>query len=227
MRAGYPGCHTPRVDAHLELADFRRQVAANYARARDPGPGPEAWMAWRIARDALFASHPQSPVPDDRRPGFSGMDFFPHDPTWRLMATVEPLPGEAGAGRPSPGAPAAAGAAAVVSSPDGMFRAIGVAVATRGGQEIRLPLLWLEAYGGGLFLPFRDPTNGDETYGGGRYLLDQAKGADLGTDAGGALVLDFNFAYHPSCAHDPRWTCPLAPADSTMPMPVRAGELAP
>lgn len=204
------GCDTPDVDAHLELADFRRRVAANYARTRDGGPGAESWMAWRIARDALFASHPQSPVPDDHRAGFTGMRFFPHDPSWRLAARVE-------TGAPGPS----------ISGPDGVFRTIGIAVATRGGHEIRLPLLWLEAYGGGLFLPFRDATNGDDTYGGGRYLLDQAKGADLGTDADGALILDFNFAYHPSCAHDPRWTCPLSPADSMVPMPVRAGELAP
>ena len=204
------GCDTPDVDAHLELADFRRRVAANYARMRDGGPGTGSWMAWRIARDALFASHPQSPVPDDRRAGFTGMRFFPHDPSWRLAARVETD---------------AAGSS--ISGPDGVFTTIGVAVAMRGEHEIRLPLLWLEAYGGGLFLPFRDATNGDDTYGGGRYLLDQAKGADLGTDADGALILDFNFAYHPSCAHDPRWTCPLAPADSMVPMPVRAGELAP
>ena len=179
-------------------------------------------MAWRIERDALFAGHPQSPVPEDLRPGFPGMRFFPYDPTWRLAATLEPAP------RQGMGAPTTAqGASTVVSSPDGVFRVIGVLVAVRGDQEIRLPLLQLDAYGGGLFLPFRDSTNGDETYGGGRYLIDQAKGADLGSDADGALILDFNFAYHPSCAHDPRWTCPLAPADSVVSIPVRAGELAP
>jgi len=177
-------------------------------------------MAWRIARDALFASHPQSPVPDDRRSGFAGMGFFPHDPSWRLAATVEPLP--AANASHSSGAMGSS-----ISGPDGVFTTIGVAVATRGKHEIRLPILWLQAYGGGLFLPFRDATNGDETYGGGRYLLDQAKGADLGTDIDGALILDFNFAYHPSCAHDPRWTCPLAPADAVVPFPVRAGEMAP
>jgi uncharacterized protein (DUF1684 family) len=97
----------------------------------------------------------------------------------------------------------------------------------REGHEIRLTLLWLEGYGGGLFLPFRDATCGVETYGGGRYLLDQVKGADLGVRAEGDLVLDFNFAYHPSCAHDPRWTCPLAPPGNVIAQPVRAGEMLP
>ncbi|MFI5048843.1 MAG: DUF1684 domain-containing protein [Gaiellales bacterium] len=78
-------------------------------------------------------------------------------------------------------------------------------------------------YGGGLFLPFGD---GDATYGGGRYLLDTVKGSDLG-EADGGIVLDFNFAYNPSCAYDPRWTCPLSPLDSRLAIPVDAGELLP
>lgn len=196
----------------LLLADFRRRVCANYARARERGSGDEAWMAWRLERDELFRTHAQSPVPEARRASFGGMAFFPYDPTWRLEAVVE-----GGTDR----------AADVPTAPDARFRRIGVVVAERQGQPIRLPLLWLDAYGGGVFLPFRDSTNGDETYGGGRYLLDQAKGADLGTTPNGRLVLDFNYAYHPSCAHDPRWTCPLASADSVVSGPVRAGELAP
>jgi uncharacterized protein (DUF1684 family) len=43
----------------------------------------------------------------------------------------------------------------------------------------------------------------------------------------GGIVLDFNFAYNPSCAHDPRWTCPLPPLDSRLEIPVDAGELLP
>ena len=89
----------------------------------------------------------------------------------------------------------------------------------------RLALLWMQGYGNGLFLPFRDTTNGTETYGAGRYLLDGAKSADLGGDpARRTLILDFNFAYHPSCAFDPRWSCPLAPPENRLDLPVRAGE---
>ena len=89
------------------------------------------------------------------------------------------------------------------------------------GQE--LEVYWLEGYGGGIFLPFRDPTGGTETYGAGRYLLDTVKGADLGT-SDGLLVCDFNFAYNPSCAYDPLWVCPLAPPPNRLEVPVRAGE---
>lgn len=94
------------------------------------------------------------------------------------------------------------------------------------GAGRELGAYWLDGYAGGLFVPFADSTSGRQTYGGGRYLLDTAKGADLGTD-GGRLVLDFNFAYAPSCAHDARWRCPLALPGNRLPTPVRAGEMGP
>jgi uncharacterized protein (DUF1684 family) len=91
--------------------------------------------------------------------------------------------------------------------------------------ERRLGLYWIEGYGGGLFLPFRDATNGTETYAAGRYVLDAVKSADLGGNAAsGTLIIDFNFAYHPSCAFDPRWACPLAPPENRLDLPIRAGE---
>ena len=87
-----------------------------------------------------------------------------------------------------------------------------------------LELYWLEGYGGGVFLPFGDVTSGKETYSGGRYVLDTVKGADLGGDAQGQLVLDFNFAYNPSCSYDPRWACPLTPHANRLDFEMRAGE---
>jgi len=85
---------------------------------------------------------------------------------------------------------------------------------------------WLESYGGGVFIPLRDGTSGRTTYGGGRYLVDTVKGADLG-GSDGSLVIDFNFAYNPSCAYDPAWACPLAPAGNVLDTAIDAGELAP
>jgi uncharacterized protein (DUF1684 family) len=89
-----------------------------------------------------------------------------------------------------------------------------------------LDVWWLGSYGGGVFLPVKDALAGTETYGGGRYLLDSVKGADLGGDVrDGVLVVDLNFAYNPSCAYDPAWVCPLAPLGNTLGVPTRAGEL--
>jgi hypothetical protein len=109
------------------------------------------------------------------------------------------------------------------------MKRIGWVSFTVGGKRRRLALHWIEGYGGGLFLPFKDLTNirppagQGETYGGGRYLLDTIKGADLGSSAD-RLVLDFNYAYNPSCAYHPRWACPLAPEENTLPFAVTAGE---
>ena len=94
-----------------------------------------------------------------------------------------------------------------------------------GTGEARLTLYWMDGYGGGLFLPFRDATSSRDTYGGGRYLYDTIKGADLGAGEG-EIVLDFNFAYNPSCAYNPRWICPLSPAENSLAFRVEAGESA-
>ncbi len=105
------------------------------------------------------------------------------------------------------------------------FRRFGAVTIPLAGGPRRLEIYWMEGYAGGLFLPYRDATNGSETYGAGRYLLDAAKSADLGGDRdAGTLVLDFNFAFQPSCAFDPKWACPLAPPSNRLDVPIRAGE---
>jgi uncharacterized protein (DUF1684 family) len=95
------------------------------------------------------------------------------------------------------------------------FSDVGTARFTLGGEDRSLALLWNEGYGGGLFVSFQDETSGVETYPAARYLLDTAKGADLGTQHE-QFVLDFDFAYSPSCAYDSAWACPLAPSESRL-----------
>jgi uncharacterized protein (DUF1684 family) len=96
--------------------------------------------------------------------------------------------------------------------------------------DAALSIFWIEGYGGGLFLPFRDASDGRETYGGGRYLYDAIKGADLGGGLDGMaadqFLLDFNYAYNPSCAYNEQWVCPLAPAENWLSFSVEAGEKA-
>ena len=98
------------------------------------------------------------------------------------------------------------------------------ALAHVGGTS--LELYWLDAYGGGIFLPCRDETSWRETYGAGRYLLDTVKGADLGGTED-TIVLDFNFAFNPSCAWDDRWACPLTPPANRLDLRIAGGELIP
>jgi uncharacterized protein len=195
----------------LDLLDYRRKVADLYASVRAATPGEATWLDWREQRDALFATHPQSAIPEEQRATFERLPYFDYDPTWRVTAALEPTDGDP---------------LEISHSAEGTTTARLFALAhfTRHGTEHSLPLYWLDEYSGGLFLPFRDTTSGAETYGGGRYLLDSAKGADLGGPVVGQLPLDFNYAYHPSCAHNPAVSCPLAPRDNWLDVPIRAGE---
>jgi uncharacterized protein (DUF1684 family) len=99
---------------------------------------------------------------------------------------------------------------------------------TLDGQQAALAMYWLNIYGGGLFLPFRDTTSPLDSYGGGRYLFDTIKGSDFllapGSSGMERIVLDFNYAYNPSCAYNSRWVCPLAPLENRAAVAIRAGE---
>jgi uncharacterized protein len=194
----------------LDLLDWKRRVFALYADVRAAADKEGAWRRWRAARDELFRSHPQSPLPVESRVGFAGLPYFDYDSALLVLADVEPMDG---------------GLVSIGSSGDEpvLFREVAAARFELAGEVRELGLYWLEGYGGGLFLPFRDGTADSETYGAGRYLLDTVKGADLGEE-GGRLVLDFNFAYNPSCAYDPRWVCPLTPPQNRLDVPIRAGE---
>ena len=199
----------------LDLADCRRRVSENYALARTRGAGPDAWNAWRENRDALLGSHPQSPLPEADRTGTWSTPFFPYDPSWRVTGSLQPSPGDT--------------VIEIPHSDDGStrFSEIGTVSFVQAGLGYALTLFWLDAYGGGLFLPFRDATAGSATYGGGRYLLDTVKGADLGSTPNGDLILDFNYAYHPSCAWDGAWSCPVSPTSNHLDAQVEAGERLP
>ena len=194
----------------LELLDWKRRIAELYARVRAAADPVDAWRDWRETRDELFARHPQSPLDAEARAAFRGLTYFDYDPAARVLAAVEPTE------------PAALEVPMSRGETPSFIR-FGRARFELGGAEHALGLYWLEGYGGGVYLPVADATSGDTTYGAGRYVLDTVKGDDLG-EQDGLLVLDFNFAYNPSCAYDPRWACPLAPPENRLAIPIRAGE---
>jgi uncharacterized protein len=199
----------PTVDP-ITLLDWRRRIGDLYSQIRAMSDKRAARDRWQETRVRLFREHPQSPVPAADRDAYHGPHVYGYDPTWSLVASVEPADFTR--------------VGATTSTAEVMtLNRFGLARFVYAGVELTLELYWLEGYGGGLFLPFADATNGGETYGGGRYLLDTVKGADLGQQ-NGLLVVDFNFAYQPSCAYDPRWTCPLTPPANRLAVPVRAGE---
>jgi uncharacterized protein (DUF1684 family) len=194
----------------LTLLDWRRRNAALYAAARSAADPVAGWRTWRDGRDELFATHPDSPLSPEARERFSGLPFAPYDPALRFESALDPAEPQR---------------LEVPTASDGVvpFERFG---RVRLGDLGQLDVWWLDSYGGGVFLPLRDGSAGSTTYGGGRYLLDTVKGADLGSGAG-RLVVDLNFAYHPSCAYDPRWSCPLAPEGNRLVAPVGAGEQLP
>lgn len=195
----------------ITLADWRRRVSDLYGRVRNAPEPRLAWDHWRETRDVLFRSHPQSPIDPAGRSAHAGVPLFDYDPAARFLVDVESIEG------------------AVEEiwdiAVDGALRLV-PGLRTKGLRDDlggELTIYQIKGYGGGLFLPFKDATSGHETYGGGRYLLDTIKGADLGMEAG-KLVLDFNFAYHPSCRYSDAWVCPLAPPRNLLPAAIRAGE---
>jgi len=195
----------------LTLLDWRRRVFALYAEVRDSTSPAAAHDAWCAGRDELFATHPESPLLPQARAKFEGLPYAPYDAALRhelrLDTDIEPQRFE------------------VPTGTDGMvpFERLGVLHVPDVGD---LDVWALRSYGGGIFVPVKDGLAGRETYGGGRYLLDTVKGADLGGDAD-TVVIDLNFAYNPSCAYDPAWACPLAPPGNTVRTDIRAGELTP
>ena len=198
----------PAAGQAMRVLDWRRQVAALYAEVRDHADPAVAHARWRAGRDHLLRTHSESPVPLESRSAYPGAPVAPYDPSFRFEARVD--------------VDVAPRTLEVVTGTDGtvVFDRVGVAALDGLGT---LDVWWLRQYGGGLFVPVRDTLAGTRTYGGGRYLLDTCKGADLGS-VGGRLVLDCNFAYNPSCAYDPMWACPLAPAGNALDVPLPVGE---
>jgi uncharacterized protein (DUF1684 family) len=205
-----------KLQAYLDLVDWRRRVGDLYREGAVHG------IDWfRATRDELFRSHPQSPIPAADRHNFVGLDYFAPDPAYRFKCEFE----EPAADLPSELDIDTGGEDGVVR-----YRRAGCVSFELDGEPVRLTVLSLIGYGGGLFLPFRDATAGHETYGGGRYLFDTIKNTDalvLEVEPGSRRVtIDFNYAYNPSCAYDVRWACPLAPRENWLSIPIRAGEKA-
>ena len=197
------------MTTELELVSWRRMVSELYAAVRAEDDPQLAHKLWRDGRDELFRTHPQSPLPPGDPLRATGVPYWPYDPALRWELPV--IPAEREESRSVP-------------SSDGTIPLVLVgSVRLPAPLDVAIDVWWLHQYGGGLFLPLRDGTAGTSSYGGGRYALDTAKGADLGGSAD-SLVVDLNFLYHPSCRYNHAWQCPLAPAGNTIAAPVTAGE---
>jgi hypothetical protein len=187
----------------LDVLDWRRQVFALYREVREHSDPGAAFALWCDIRQRLVSEHPASPNPASilRHAEYdAGLRF-----DVEVDREVEPERLE------------------IPTGTDGVvpFERIGRVMLDGVGD---LDVWWLDSYGGGVWLPLRDRSS--ETYGGGRYLLDTVKGADLG-GATGRLVIDLNFSYNPSCAYSEHWACPLAPPGNVLDVELPVGELTP
>lgn len=198
------------MPSEFELADWRREVFDIYREVRVSGDPEAVHVSWRQRRDRLFREHPQSPLGAGDELHRTGLRYWPYEPRLRFAVPLVAV-------REHKHYSIATGEDEVTR-----IRQLGW-VDLPEPVNGRLAVWWLEQYGGGIFVPFRDATAGSSTYGAGRYVLDTAKGADLGL-SDGRLVLDFNFSYHPSCRYDETWQCPLAPPENRLAAPVEAGE---
>ncbi|GAC1378705.1 MAG: DUF1684 domain-containing protein [Ktedonobacteraceae bacterium] len=205
---------------YLALYDYRIRVAAFY-RERNQAllageDAAQVLQRFRAARDQIFATHSQSALDEGQRRQFQGLHYFPYNPAMRFAVTidtnVEPV----------------RKTVAMNAREEMMMTKMGQVRFTVGDTPVVLALYWLDVYGGGLFLPFRDTTCPAQSYGGGRYLFDTIKGSDpvpvADSQDGKRVVLDFNYAYNPSCAYNDLWVCPLAPVENRLQVPIPAGE---
>jgi hypothetical protein len=186
----------------LDVLEWRRRMFALYDAVRAEADPVAAHRLWRDGRQRLFTTHPASANQA------STLRHGDYDPAYRFEVDVEPAERQR---------------IEIPTGTDGVvaFERIGVVSL---GDVGSLDVWWLASYGGGVWLPVRDRH--PDTYGGGRYLLDTVKGADLGGEDG-RLVVDLNFAYNPSCAYDEAWACPLAPPGNVLREPLPVGELLP
>ncbi|MEO8437818.1 MAG: DUF1684 domain-containing protein [Chloroflexota bacterium] len=163
----------------------------------------------RARKDAWFGSSPSSPIPHEARHAFTGIPYFPVDPSLRFEdLRLEPYAGS----EPS---------AFQIPTSDGQLRPAhraGTFTFEREGEPRRLTAYVLD--GGGsesLFVPFLDKTSGKESYGAGRYL-------DVDLEPDDTYTIDFNMAYHPYCVYADAYSCPLTPAENRLPVRIEAGE---
>lgn len=165
--------------------------------------------AFRKQKDKFFKEHTESPLLQEDRESFEGLDYFPFNPAYRVTATLVP--------DSNPGI-------FRVQTTTGDFKEytrIGRLEFELEGQKYSLTAFMPPAdepmHGNRIFVPFRDETSAKTTYGAGRYL-------DLNKRAGSEYVLDFNRAYNPFCAYSPYYSCPLPPGENNLPVEVLAGE---
>jgi len=162
---------------------------------------------FRAEKDHFFAHDHRAPLTHQQQHGFDGLKYFPENQQLVIRTRVDR--------KVEPGVVRMA----TTNGKEQVYRRFGIVHFQVDGVDAQVMLFAAEgAHSHDLFLPFRDATSGNESYGAGRYIELHAHGDDV--------VIDFNYAYNPNCAYNPEWDCPLPPAENWLKVPIRAGEKA-
>ncbi len=166
--------------------------------------------ASRFKTDRYFGDTLTSPLGKDDIPAFRGLPYFPVDTLWKKQAEVKVDTSEVPFYMPT------------TTERLPLYRKYAILTFRHNDSVFTLQAyqnLDLKkknpAYNS-LFIPFKDLTNGEVTYGGGRYL-------DIEIPTGLHTHIDFNRAYNPYCAYHERWSCPLPPFENYLKTAVNAG----
>jgi uncharacterized protein (DUF1684 family) len=170
---------------------------------------PESWLEEvelvREARERFLKYSPESPIPKEDRKKFVGLKYYPADPGFKVRAILKRTPGK---------------------------EEVYLETSARNRQRVTLTgelqfvlssrkfvLLSFQGKGSSVFVPFKDLTNGSETYKLGRYLeVEAPEGVEN-------VTIDFNLAYNPDCAYNSSIESLLPPSENTLSIPIRAGEM--
>ncbi len=155
----------------------------------------------RGERFAIRVKDPNSPV----RKEFKGIDAFPPNPAYRIVAEFVPYD------------PPREVAVPTILGTTEKMKAPGYVKFKLAGRELTLEPVVEDPEHTQLFFISKDATSGKETYPAGRFLY-----ADMPKDR--RVVLDFNRAYNPPCAFTPYATCPLPPKQNRLDVRIEAGE---
>jgi len=163
----------------------------------------------RREKDMFFAGHWQSPIPPEERAEFRGLDYYPPDPDLRFEIELQEHEDKETIRM------------SYTKGEEQDFIRWGEFRFKIGSEECALQAYRSDAEEEQLFIPFRDATSGQETYGAGRYLdLNAARNRT----ADGKWILDLNRAYNPWCVYSENYTCPFVLQENWLAVPVRAGE---
>jgi uncharacterized protein (DUF1684 family) len=158
---------------------------------------------YRMAVDEFMRNHPQSPLGHEQQHGFPGLSYYPFNPAMHMHLPLdtdvsdEPVTMQTSTGD------------------NRIYHRAGKIHFEVDNQPAELTIYQDEE--GDLFLPMRDATSGNETYGAGRYL-------EPGLVDDKTVHVDFNYLYNPYCAYNEAYSCPLPPMENWIRVPIQAGE---